>query len=108
MNDLLERWIAALRSGEYKQAKHAVCNDSLKGYCCLGVLQMVAEGEVERKEFGVPRSMPSPEFYERVGTVWDNVLGTGLTAGLLSLYNDEGHNFEDIADMLEQGAKERE
>ena len=37
MNSLIkEKWVAALRSGEYKQSKKQLCSDN--GFCCLGVL----------------------------------------------------------------------
>lgn len=32
------RWVAALRSGEYKQGDRRVLNDGQGGFCCLGVL----------------------------------------------------------------------
>lgn len=31
-------WVAALRSGEYKQTKERVLADGRGGFCCLGVL----------------------------------------------------------------------
>ncbi len=34
--EIKTRWVTALRSGEYAQAKNALRND--KGFCCLGVL----------------------------------------------------------------------
>ena len=38
--DIKEKWLTALRSGEYKQGKYYLKNDN-NCYCCLGVLQMV-------------------------------------------------------------------
>jgi hypothetical protein len=35
-NEIKQEWISALRSGEYKQAKHVLNGDG--GMCCLGVL----------------------------------------------------------------------
>lgn len=35
--ELKAKWVAALRSGKYKQAKGTL-NDCGGGYCCLGVL----------------------------------------------------------------------
>ena len=34
--EIKEKWVAALRSGEYKQTKGYLHNE--EGYCCLGVL----------------------------------------------------------------------
>ena len=38
--NLVVEWIKALRSGEYKQGKHALCSvvEGENRYCCLGVL----------------------------------------------------------------------
>ncbi len=39
MNEVLkQKWIAALRSGEFKQSRYKLFNLHDKGYCCLGVL----------------------------------------------------------------------
>lgn len=35
-NNIKERWLSALRSGEYKQTKNILKDD--EGFCCLGVL----------------------------------------------------------------------
>lgn len=40
MNDLRERWIAALRSGKYEQGRQYLNNE--RGFCCLGVLADIA------------------------------------------------------------------
>ena len=45
--EVIEKWCAALRSGEYQKGVGRLQDD--KGnYCCLGVLQMILSGEVER------------------------------------------------------------
>ena len=39
--DIRDQWIAALRSGEYKQGNgvlHQVSKDGAESFCCLGVL----------------------------------------------------------------------
>ena len=41
-----DKWLAALRSGDYKQGRAKLMN-SEGGYCCLGVLQMALDGCVE-------------------------------------------------------------
>ena len=102
MNDLLERWIAALRSGEYAQTTSILCNDQ-GGYCCLGVLQMVAEGEVERFPDTTARALPSDAFLVRHGSKRMNLFGTGIDMWELVHMNDDGCTFNDIADKLEAG-----
>ncbi len=56
--EIKDRWIAALRSGDYKQGFHTLRREGLKGdtFCCLGVLCeiAVADGAVEatRQKYG--------------------------------------------------------
>lgn len=68
--EVKDKWVAALRSGEYQQTK-SVLNDA-NGYCCLGVLCDLASkdgvgswGELrpgsQRKFNGYSAFMPSPE-----------------------------------------------
>jgi hypothetical protein len=39
MNELIaQQWVAALRSGDYKQGKSVLHNQDTNTYCCLGVL----------------------------------------------------------------------
>ncbi|HET8686478.1 MAG TPA: hypothetical protein VFM18_07415 [Methanosarcina sp.] len=54
-----EKWVAALRSGEYSQ-----CSGTLKSegentcsFCCLGVEQQVNQGDVERTLYGAPEEL---------------------------------------------------
>jgi hypothetical protein len=60
--DIKERWVAALRSGEYKQAtgylSEIVLDDEgnvkeVVGFCCLGVLSeiAVADGIIEKRPY---------------------------------------------------------
>jgi len=36
--EIKAKWVAALRSGEYRQTDRGVLNDGEGGWCCLGVL----------------------------------------------------------------------
>lgn len=48
---ILDKWLTALRSGEYKQGKSALYNPMTKGYCCLGVLEAcLNKGQVSDNE----------------------------------------------------------
>lgn len=40
--ELKQKWIAALKSGEYKQGKSCLHDVEQDTYCCLGVLNEVA------------------------------------------------------------------
>jgi len=45
--ELLAKWLAALRSGEYTQTVGQMCNDDKSAFCCLGVLVEVSGGNAE-------------------------------------------------------------
>lgn len=49
-HEVKEKWLKALRSGEYKQGRNTLYNPDTDQYCCLGVLCELA-------------------FQERVGTI---------------------------------------
>lgn len=123
-------WVAALRSGEYKQGKGALIKykvdssngiphmykpneETLKGatYCCLGVLC-----DLYRKETGM--NLWSDTAFDYVhGTLSNKMLAwaglvnsnpqvkinDGHTLTSLSALNDhQGYNFEAIADIIEK------
>lgn len=58
--ELLAKWLAGLRDGEYKQGIGRL-RDSKGGYCCLGVLEVVA-GELENDGYA---ALPSTQWMER-------------------------------------------
>lgn len=102
--ELKAKWLAALRSGKYKQATGVLC-DKAGGYCCLGVLEMVADGEVERHEssfmMGAALSMPTDNFWERNGvTDWY------VYSSELAQMNDDGDLFSEIAADIEENVEE--
>src|SRR4051812_38509722 len=100
--ELKVKWLEALRSGKYKQGKLRLCRDNT--FCCLGVLEMVAEGEVETYENDSDhsRATPSHEFLNR------NKIDTADTCffvegyGSLTNLNDCGSSFNQIADVIEE------
>lgn len=104
--ELKDKWTAALRSGEYKQAKDILKTNS--GNCCLGVLceltnvPHVLNGDVYMFEFpdGSRKcGMPSQRWMNDIGL---NV----INAGSLAEANDHGKTFNQIADMIDQLVQE--
>ena len=113
-----EAWIAALRSGKYKQATGTLFTG--EGYCCLGVM-CVLEG----KEFvkSVKEECQNPDGYYIKGTSFNGVppdeiaiemyglrsnLGSpaDINGSTLAALNDNGSTFEEIADLLEKNPDE--
>jgi hypothetical protein len=107
--EIADKWIEALRSGEYKQGTGTLQNKC--GYCCLGVLCKLAERE------GVPVAHDLDNFL-RTGYLKGNMLDTqesvkywanlhsndGSINSDLSLAreNDKWVDFNEIADMIEK------
>ena len=58
-----ERWLTALRSGEYEQVAGTLCNGT--GYCCLGVLEEVLDGQVEKRNNDEYFGSPTLDFLTR-------------------------------------------
>lgn len=94
------KWVAALRSGEYKQGRMSLRNRD--GYCCLGVACLVAgvdDTEIEEyDEFIVSR-------HAARRPVLHPLMGDGeypIPANLSKMNDSENKTFIDIADYIEQ------
>ena len=106
-------WVAALRSGNYKQTTHYLHNN--EGYCCLGVAAELAGIPYEVDENGVYTYSEVLEYEDVVKrtTVLNNdgmkYYGLRESNGrsfnnhkeTLADYNDSGMPFNDIADIIE-------
>ena len=113
--DIADRWIAALRSGEYEQS-----HDQLRGtygsggfsFCCLGVLC-----DLHSKETGTPWGTPAaPGANKYMGASLGTPLEVARWAGMprnghlstlvggvnhLATLNDNRCTFAQIADVIE-------
>lgn len=110
-----EEWVAALRSGDYKQGQSVlVANDvSVDGeveykYCCLGVAGQLCGCEM--RTFEDTHLDNDPDCESQVGSL-DNVpeqLRGSQCDGLavkLALMNDNLKTFDEIADWIEQNVE---
>lgn len=106
--DIAEKWVAALRSGDYKQGILNLRNHKDE-FCCLGVLCEIMGVE---KEFSGNRYL-----YDGCGAgIMSSVrILTGIKSDLGYLYtpkyssdsclasmNDQGKTFSEIADIIEE------
>ena len=112
-------WVAALRSGDYKQHKKRLTSANRSAHCCMGVLCEVAIKEGVRLHIekrldksrrvtlyysGMPNTLPP------VAMKWAG-MRTSMGAfqksiGSLVQMNDSGDSFEKIADVIEKRWKE--
>ena len=95
-------WVAALRSGNYEQGKEALQDGNC--YCCLGVLCMVAEKEGVELVRNSYVTSKGDLFGVEIGDQdrveeWSDLTDT---AHLISMNDDIGNNFNEIADYIEK------
>lgn len=116
--EIKAQWVAALRSGEFAQGFSALHSQEPVGYCCLGVLCVLAQ------RAGIVEASPESNGLVRYGTsddstevaylpqeviTWAGLAGrnprvsaTGPYGKSLSQMNDEGAPFSVIADHIEE------
>lgn len=110
--EIKAKWVAALRSGEYKQGIGRLRYDTDDGtsYCCLGVLCDLAEKEgITRLHLGEEESYAHydddadllPPSVMRWAGLDDS--DTEIRGYELTYYNDESQfSFNEIADLIEE------
>lgn len=96
---LKSKWIAALRSGQFKQGMRTLHDTENEAFCCLGVLGCVTGMTIEQMEGWalLPTSRAAPIFGSDEGTVQLKL--SHMNDG------DNGDNrlsFEEIADWIEK------
>jgi hypothetical protein len=117
--DIADKWVAALRSGKYRQATGALHDNG--GYCCLGVLcdisgagmwvnDLYQIGDGNTDEFTGLSYLPEA-LRIQTGMRSDNgsfrvrpdndPLGHGFLTSLANL-NDDGKSFAEIANVIER------
>jgi hypothetical protein len=127
--EIATKWVAALRSGEYKQSK-SVLRSKDDGYCCLGVLCDLYQKETGKGTWGKEplkdkhsRTMafafddgtadePVTDFPDVEVFKWAGIECVPFAGGFrtdfaseLAEKNDEGASFEDIANCIEEQLK---
>ena len=103
--EIKDRWVQALRSGEYKQGKGVLRQG--ENFCCLGVLC-----DITKEELGIEwtharygnyidgeRVVLPPRVRDYAGLTKRNPEIEGMT---LSDTNDSGADFDVIADLIEK------
>lgn len=103
------KWVRALRSGKYKQARKVLCDPQKESYCCLGVAceLAIADGvSLTKKQLknicyygGESKFLPS-----RV-VEWLDIADTFGVFGefdnqSLAIKNDDGYSLNEIADLI--------
>ena len=122
--EIAEKWVAALRSGEYEQTAGFL--QTREGYCCLGVLCDLHLRETGRGEWGPPgmggslytqcyrddlgvdgEYTPPPGVREWADMEEDPGVRVRHPDGSVELeelvnLNDDGFSFAQLADLIEE------
>lgn len=92
------KWLAALRSGEYKQGKSQLYNRAQDTYCCLGVACRISAPDKEIPMSGYILQVFAD--YENVPSIIVGASSKSIVS-TLTYMNDSGKTFEEIADWIE-------
>ena len=103
----MKTWVKALRSGKYKQTT-SVLHDE-EGFCCLGVACDISglgkwKSGLYEKRYAIDGGAGSVSVLPIPVRDWLGLKSTNPTVGQkqLSIYNDAGKSFEEIADIIER------
>lgn len=121
---IADKWVEALRSGKYQQGRFRLNEDG--NFCCLGVLCEIAVEEGIAKKFistdrkgtriygyssgddGFPEyTAPDSEIMKWSGlkTNSGSVMTSDGAMSLVSLNDNRGYSFSQIADFIEKNYK---
>lgn len=108
--EFIDKWIAALRSGEYKQGGGGFLRNNANQFCCLGVgchllgAKWTANNSWDAYEpSGIQRSVEYPldtDAYHDLGFLNREDMRR------LANMNDDGNTFAEIADWIEAHKEE--
>lgn len=93
---LKARWVAALRSGEYKQGEGQLRRN--EEYCCLGVLCDV----MDKNKWSLSERKHEYLYDNKYGwRISNKVLLDTIQNALMDMNDERGKNFTEIADYIE-------
>ena len=105
---LKQKWIAALRSGKYAQARECLkqeSKDGSAGFCCLGVLLDISElGNWDINCYLIPDEEGGTTMLDGDLASYRSSLGITSTqhGTLIEMNDDRGNTFSEIADFIEE------
>lgn len=112
LNDNAKKWVAALRSGEYEQGTNALNKNGKM--CCLGVACEIAIKYGVSLKIGYYCDANIKTYDGETGILPSSVRdwlglyardGESQHAGKLTIFNDSGKTFSEIADIIESEPK---
>lgn len=97
------KWVAALRSGEFKQGISNLYSKVDNTFCCLGVAENIC-GTTLQSLHGktLPFYLRSPKSPNLLRTRWEDKEGKITVVGKLAEFNDKPKSFKWIANYIEK------
>jgi len=107
--DIKDKWINALRSGEYKQGTGTLKNSN-DAFCCLGVLCDLHAKETDTRWVDAEDGWPANYLGNDGSLPYKVIEWAGLEVQdpvicdhFISTYNDKkGYSFDQLADLIER------
>jgi len=110
--DIKEKWLEALRGGEYKKGKHHLLNNN--EYCCLGVLCEVQNRPRNISKVGITKFDDDYGALSDVNPLYStldafgyfvgfNIISTNLLEHIsLANLNDRVESFDEVIEVIEK------
>lgn len=107
-----EKWVAALRSGEYIQGRRYLRNNNDE-YCCLGVLCDLHSKETNvaqwtKSKFAINEYLGSTALLPMEVHHWSGIEEFGFVHKLMCMNDGEQNSFAEIADYIERSSGKQE
>lgn len=99
--ELKAKWLEALRSGRYQQAKGALRHEG--SYCCIGVLCDIVDPNAWITDSNDVATWRTKDIYGNLPDALAKELGVTEHCDLLPTLNDRGVPFAELADIIESG-----
>ncbi len=99
--EIKAKWVAALRSGQYKQGDNWLHNKETDAYCCLGVLQCVHPG-LEKADDSELLDDAALEFLDLDSFEQSDLAKMNDDTHIVSEGMKHVYSFADIADHIER------
>lgn len=100
--EFAQKWVDALRSGEYGQTTGKLFAEGTCSYCCIGVAGHVLGVSNARLLKGNTNKLTAYAFED---VFKSDPLPHGLQAELIIMNDDDGKNFTEIADWIEENVE---
>lgn len=98
-----QKWINALRSGEFKQGIRFLFEKSSDTYCCLGVLGRVCGYNDEDLNAAYLHNFKNNSGYPKEFLIGED---SDFRGTLIAMNDRSGNSFSEIADYIEQNIPE--